>query len=705
MPLSIRRLIVAAASSISLMTGVLAGAPTAAAVTCASPSTSTITETSGAVTRTYTRGIVTATSTCDWTVPPGVASLDLLVVGGGGGGGGGILWEGAGGGGGGGQVVETTLSVTSGLALALSVGLGGTAGRGGLMNIHDDSGMAPAGNGSPSTVTGTGVSVSSAGGLAGGNGTKTPGALTFSGAGGNSGSGSTGGQPDWDGGGGGAGHGGSGSPGVDIGGAGANGGTGGLGVTSSLSGSVQWYGAGGGGGGSYSPTFTNVGTGGIGGSGVGGNGNTNNGSSVVGLKPTSGATNTGSGGGGGAGVPNTSTWDPEGPEPEPRLNGASGAAGIVIVRYLIGPNLTGATTSGSPQVGSAVTAAASGATGTPAPSSTFQWQSSSTGTGGWSDIAGATSNSLVIDSAYVNQYLRAQVTVTNSSGSATTFTESSGPVAAAAAPPAPPTPPAAPTSPSPVPSPTAIASESSAPLQITTVAPTGSPVNVSPGKGEMILGGVVVPGTRTPGSPGGGFTLSGGGVVASASPPPSGFSSGGSTAVTLSGLSPDSQVASFLYSTPVSLGTMTVGADGVAKGRITIPASVPPGNHTLQFTGWTPSSEPVVLSAGITVKPQVKRVTSVVTFVGDSAVLSAAGRASVSRFVANSAAMVSPVRTAVGYLKSGADAQVKLAKARAKLVAAALRGGGMPGRIQLHPISPLTSSGVRSGEVVIVATG
>lgn len=133
----------------------------------------------------------------------------------------------------------------------------------------------------------------------------------------------------------------------------------------------------------------------------------------------------------------------------------------------------------------------------------------------------------------------------------------------------------------------------------------------------------------------------------STSPPPSGFSSGGSTAVEMSGFAPESRVGGFLFSDPVSLGTLTVGADGVAKGRIAIPTSVPAGEHTLQFTGWTATNEPVIMSAGITVKPKVRQVVRSVPFARGTSRLGAAGKAAVGAAAAASSALVAPVRTTV----------------------------------------------------------
>jgi uncharacterized repeat protein (TIGR02543 family) len=64
---------------------------------------------------------------CNWAVPTGVTSVRVLVVGGGGSGGGGLSGRWFGAGGGGGAVVENqSLTMTSGAAISVTVGRGGT---------------------------------------------------------------------------------------------------------------------------------------------------------------------------------------------------------------------------------------------------------------------------------------------------------------------------------------------------------------------------------------------------------------------------------------------------------------------------------------------------------------------------------------------------------------------------------------------------
>lgn len=62
---------------------------------------------------------------------------------------------------------------------------------------------------------------------------------------------------------------------------------------------------------------------------------------------------------------------------------------------------------------------------------TYQWQVSDTGTGSWSDIAGATAASLVIPRSAMNKYLRAAVTATNLTGSTVAYSAATAQVVGA----------------------------------------------------------------------------------------------------------------------------------------------------------------------------------------------------------------------------------------------------------------------------------
>ncbi len=89
---------------------------------------------------------------------------------------------------------------------------------------------------------------------------------------------------------------------------------------------------------------------------------------------------------------------------------------------------TNPTISGTAKVGETLTATAGNTTGTPTPTSTFQWQRSDNGVSGWSDISGATSTTYVLISADETKYFRVSQTATNVEGSVTATSASTSQV-------------------------------------------------------------------------------------------------------------------------------------------------------------------------------------------------------------------------------------------------------------------------------------
>jgi hypothetical protein len=226
-----------------------------------------------------TSGTVT---TCTFTVPAGVTSVDALAVGGGGGG---RYSTSGGGGGGGGALAYGTISVVPGQTLTVRIGGGGTSNN------------PTATGGGTSTVESGATVLLSAGGGGGASG------LT-QGSGGTSGG--TLREGGGDGGAGGAGKSTIGGGGGGAGGYSAAGGAGGSGVTTGTAGSSSTGGGGGGGG-------SGEGNGGGGGGGVGLTG--------------AGANGTGGGGGGGASAGYGGTGGSDGADGTRPTTGNAGGSG------------------------------------------------------------------------------------------------------------------------------------------------------------------------------------------------------------------------------------------------------------------------------------------------------------------------------------------------------------------------------------------
>ena len=326
----------------------------------------TTTTSGGATIVTINAGIQTISCTTTWSVPAGVTKVESLIVGGGG--------SGAyyyGGGGGGGAITTGIYSVSGGDSISLTVGGGGASKSGSTFTKQDGSA------GSASSVT-IGSSTYSASGGNGGIGCSYTGAgVTFTcnstniggtGGGATSGSGGIGNY----------------STGLF-----AEFSNGTSGEASTITGSSTTYGSGGDGGGA-----------------------TNNGAN--------GASDSGAGGAGSGGYYNVT------------LTSGAGAAGVVIFRYSDpAPTISGSfTLTNVRTVGQTIginsntiliTGRSTGAT--------YQWQKATTGA--YSDIAGATSSTYLIQSGDNGSTLKLVITYSNSGGSVSTSAISSSIIFAA----------------------------------------------------------------------------------------------------------------------------------------------------------------------------------------------------------------------------------------------------------------------------------
>lgn len=95
-------------------------------------------------------------------------------------------------------------------------------------------------------------------------------------------------------------------------------------------------------------------------------------------------------------------------------------AGLGTVEEGVAPaNTVAPTITGTPTVGETLTATDGTWTGTPTPTFTRVWQRSADGASGWSDISGATGDTYTLVEDDDGQYVRIQVTATNSAGSGT----------------------------------------------------------------------------------------------------------------------------------------------------------------------------------------------------------------------------------------------------------------------------------------------
>ena len=340
------------------------------------------------------------TGQCAWVVPALVTNVTYLVVAGGGGGS-------SGGGGGGGVLTNfgvSTLTVTPGASMSVTVGAGGQYGGGGSGNSNLST---SGGNSIFGTLTavggghgGTNSFLPADGGSGGGGGFDNPGQRIAEGV---FGQGNSGGRTDR----GGYGAGGGGGGASAIGGNARDqhlGGNGGAGITTLITGASKSFGGGGGGGVNSNCGCDHPDSGGAGGLGGGGNGSTLGYGGGTAFNGTSGATNTGGGGGG--------------TDPESTVAG-NGGSGIVIVRYLTSdaPANSGLPViSGSKKTGETLTATTGTWTGSPS-SYSYQWKRASTVGGTYSNIGSASSaNSYELTDDDIDKFIKVAVVATNAFG-------------------------------------------------------------------------------------------------------------------------------------------------------------------------------------------------------------------------------------------------------------------------------------------------
>ena len=79
------------------------------------------------------------------------------------------------------------------------------------------------------------------------------------------------------------------------------------------------------------------------------------------------------------------------------------------------------------------------------------------------------------------------------------------------------------------------------------------------------------------------------------------LSPGDDIRIVLAGFEPGSEVEAWLFSTPVLLGTATVGADGKVSGTFTVPENSPEGAHRIAIVARTTEGEPATLTVGVVV--------------------------------------------------------------------------------------------------------
>ena len=573
-----------------------------------------------------------------WSVPASVTTARILLIAGGGGGGD----DNGGGGGGGGFVTDSSVSLSPGTLMTVVVGNGG-AGSANVAATGSNGGnssfaglIALGGGGGGSIQSTAGADGGSAGGRAANYSGYAEGAiLTTSPLQGNNGGGkSLNGYA-------GAGGGGAGGAGLNGGGSSSIGGNGGAGRASNISGIDVTYAGGGGGGGNCSVA------------GSGGSGGGANGSSQGNLAPGQGVDGLGGGGGGGGGCTVAGAGS----------RGGSGIVVIRYATPAAPTNTSAPVISGTTRTGSTLSIASDAWTGSPT-SYSYRWKRAPSVSDSYTDIPSAINSTYVLTDADVGKYIKVSVIATNAIGSSTAelsaATSQISDVPAAPTTTSAPTTTVAPkttatttTTAAPALSiviqapvttvaqgqasvatiaPLSTVARSGASVTTTTVAArvssattttvaqsvttttVGPPdiAKVSAGESSVLLDGVKTD-TKvarennamvvTAGSVS--AALSGindqGKTVPLDSDGSVRLSAGDSIKVAVGGFKPDSEVEVWLFSTPVRLGSASVGSDGSMSKTFILPAGVKSGNHRVAVLAKLPNGKTATFTLGIVV--------------------------------------------------------------------------------------------------------
>ena len=209
------------------------------------------------------------------------------------------------------------------------------------------------------------------------------------------------------------------------------------------------------------------------------------------------------------------------------------------------------------------------------------------------------------------------------------------------------------TTPTPTPTPAPSASESASAASRPSLDPVVVPVTetVRPGGSVVLVGGVPTTTGVAPNTNSTGLTVTGpdwslglGAVSPEGKPAPLG--KGGvvdarmGTSLAVSGVSfaPGTEVKIYILVPPMTLGTLTVNADGTLNGRVSLPLTLSPGSYTVQVNGYSPTMSIRSASLGIGLlsnsKSVVKRIKRTVYFDRLSSKLTAKSKQVIARAVA-----------------------------------------------------------------------
>jgi outer membrane protein OmpA-like peptidoglycan-associated protein len=150
------------------------------------------------------------------------------------------------------------------------------------------------------------------------------------------------------------------------------------------------------------------------------------------------------------------------------------------------------------------------------------------------------------------------------------------------------------------------------------------------------------------------------------------------------GFQPNSPVTVYMFSTPVSLGTVTTDSYGNFSGAVPVPTTVAPGAHTVQVNGYSTSGQVRSLSMLAELRSDSRNASATVAFKGKGTKLTKKAKKKLDALVRRTKA-TAVTTTVLGSVGPGARNATPLARARLAAVISYLQSRGLAGDFVTKP--------------------
>ncbi len=171
-----------------------------------------------------------------------------------------------------------------------------------------------------------------------------------------------------------------------------------------------------------------------------------------------------------------------------------------------------------------------------------------------------------------------------------------------------------------------------------------------------------------------------------------------------SGFQPNSVVSVYMFSTPVSLGTVNTDSFGNFSGAVPVPPTVAPGAHTVQVNGYSTSGQVRSLSMAAELRSDSRNASASVTFKGSTSKLTNKAKQRLNSLVARTKA-TAVTTLVVGSVGPGKRNATPLARARLAAVISYLQSRGLAGDFVTKPYGgKVLKKGVSAKRTTVTVT-